>query len=653
MFWNVSTLITILATILYGVLFTLVAFSKPLNRLRKIFCFYLLAMSLWSVSAFLTISGLGYVLNWFKGMTISPILMMLAIFFFVQELFGIRRKWAPYTVVYGVVIITITLFTNIMVQSASLDQAGELQYQLGDFFPVLAAPGFSLILVCLNDLRLGFQHTHDSNQRDRIRYLTIGLAITVFAALINFTKYGKYPIDIAANGLTALLIAYAILRHHLLDIRLVIRIGLLYSITTAIFSAIYFLVISLVLNAFQLLSGSTVFVVSILVGTLSAFLLSPLRNLAQAWIDRIFYRDKYHAELMLERLSEKTTSLLDIEKITDLILTEITSTLHIAHGAIIIKVEKGDFQVIAREGEKKPFPSGFRTDHPIITWMLRHEQPLHNRDLALEPLFKSMWKEENEELDEFNAEIFLPLRAKGDLIGVLALGKKLSSQPYSQDEQLLFSTLANQTAVAIENARLYDELRGSFVQSVIALANAIDIRDKYTNTHSQQIANWAAKTARQLGCTAEDVNEIYLGGLLHDIGKIGIPDSILLKPGKLDEQEWQIVHTHPQLGASLISPIKRLAGVSPLVENSHERFDGLGYPHGKKGQDIPLGARIISVVDSYSAMIDKRPYKEPYDSARIVRELKEYSGKMYDPAVVEAFLKMIQEEKDTQPPPAE
>ena len=257
-----------------------------------------------------------------------------------------------------------------------------------------------------------------------------------------------------------------------------------------------------------------------------------------------------------------------------------------------------------------------------------------------------MWKEEKGELERFQAELFLPLSTKGNLIGIIVLGRKLSFQPYTQDEQLIFSTLANQTAVAIENARLYDEIKGSFVQSVIALANAIDIRDAYTNTHSQKIADWAAKTARALGCNPEEVNEIYLGGLLHDIGKIGIPDTILQKPTKLSKEEWKIVHTHPKLGAELISPIKKLANVSPMIEYSHERYDGLGYPHGKKGEEIPLGARIISVVDSYSAMLDKRPYKEPFSSKKIIKELKQNSSKMYDPRVVDAFLKMIQVIKD-------
>ena len=488
----------------------------------------------------------------------------------------------------------------------------------------------------------GITETQDTLQRNRIRYLIIGLSITVVASLTNYTEIGKYPVDIGSNGVTALLIAYAILRYQLLDIRVVVRIGLLYSITTALFSVIYFLSISLVLNAFQLLTGKTVFFVSILVGTLSALLLSPFRNLAQAWIDRIFYRDKYNAEKMLQRLSQTATSLLDIKKITRLILSEILKTLHIEHGAVLIKnPESGGFQVIAHDGENNHFPSGFRADHPIVIWLSRRNQLLLNHDLEIGPSFKSMWKEEKEELERFKAELFLPLILKGDLIGIIILGNKLSSQPYTQDELLIFSTLANQTAVAIENARLYDELRGSFIQTVIALANAIDIRDTYTNTHSQQIADLAAKTARALGCTPEEANEIYLGGLLHDIGKIGIPDTILQKETNLEEDEWQIVRTHPILGAELISPIKRLAGVSPMIENSHERYDGLGYPHGIKGEEIPLGARIISVVDSYSAMQDKRPYKEPFSREKIVDELKQNSGKMYDPHVVEVFLNII------------
>ena len=256
----------------------------------------MLTMSVWSVSAFLTISGLVNVFVWFKVMTVSPLIGTVAIFFFVQTLFGLRRKWALYTILYGILVIYITLFTSIVVHSASLDQTGQLQYELGQYFLVLATPAYSLVLLSLNDLIRGFYRTRDAQHRNRIRYLIIGLSITVIGTLTNFTPIGRYPFDIAATGVTALLIAYAILRHQLLDIKVVVRLGLLYSITTAVFGIVYYVTISLVINLFQLISGKGVFLVSILVGTLTAFLLAPLRNLAQAWIDRIFYRDKYNAE---------------------------------------------------------------------------------------------------------------------------------------------------------------------------------------------------------------------------------------------------------------------------------------------------------------------------------------------------------------------
>ena len=139
MYWNISSLITIFATLLYGVIFTLVVVSKPLNRSKKIFGLYLLAMSLWSVSAFLTISGFGYVLTWFKVMTTSPLVMMLAMFFFIQTMFGYRRKWAIYAFIYGILVVLITLLTRAMVQSASLDSSGTLKYEFGPYFFLVAA----------------------------------------------------------------------------------------------------------------------------------------------------------------------------------------------------------------------------------------------------------------------------------------------------------------------------------------------------------------------------------------------------------------------------------------------------------------------------------------------------------------------------------
>jgi putative nucleotidyltransferase with HDIG domain len=460
--------------------------------------------------------------------------------------------------------------------------------------------------------------------------------------LINFTDLGKYPIDIAANTIAAMLIAYAILRHQLLDIQIVVRLGLLYSITTAILGLVYFLAITLTLSVVEAFSGGRIFLLSVIVAILTAVIISPLRESAQSWIDRLFYRERYNAGLMLQRLSQATASLLDLDKITKIVLSDVVKTLHIGHAAIFIKHNSDNsFHLLAEEGTPVIPAMVFSSDHPIVKWMIRENRILSKNVLSVTPIFRAMWKNELDYLDEFPAQLFIPLNTKGELVGFIIAGSKRSTQSYTHDDEVTLSTLANQTAVIIENARLYEDLEETFVQTVVTLANAIDMRDTYTSSHSLRIAEWAAEVARLLGCAAQEVQAIYWGGLLHDIGKIGIPDSILRKPAKLDESEWEIVRNHTILGAQLVSPIKKLANIAPIIECSHERYNGSGYPCGLKGVDIPLGARIIGVVDSFSAMLDERPYKRSLSQIEAIEELKRNSGILFDPQVVNVFLYVL------------
>ncbi len=600
-------------------------------------------MIAWSITAFMSTSGLATVLPWFRAMASSPIVMMLSIYFFVQTLFGLRPKLARIMILYGFIAIGITLKTDIVVQQAYLKDTGDLFYQLGPLFWVVAVPGYFLMVLSIVELIRGFRTSLDINQRNRIRYLLLGLIITSLASFVNFTEYGKYPFDVAANVITAVLIAYAILRHQLLDIRVVVRLGILYSITTAFFGLIYYLSISIVSFFSQLIVGQEIFVISLIIGVFSAFFLTPIRNQVQIWIDIIFYREKYNAGLMLQQLSETTASLLDLDQLTDLILRELSQALHIEDCAILVKGSNGDdFSVIAELGHNQNILTDFRADHPIIRWLSQNPQTISKKDLIFNPFFKSLWSNEKKELLEFKAELFVPLSTKGKFVGLLIVGVKRSSQPYTQDDQLILSALANQTAVAVENARLYEELEETFVQTISALANAIDIRDTYTSSHSQRIANWASAIGRYLDFPADEIRIIYWGGLLHDIGKIGIPDEILRKPTKLNKAEWEIIKKHTLMGARLVGQIKKISDVAPIIEYSHERYDGLGYPHGIKGNEIPIGSRIISVVDSYSAMRDERPYKKPYSYEKAVEELKQNSGSMYDPKIVDAFIKILE-----------
>lgn len=178
-------------------------------------------------------------------------------------------------------------------------------------------------------------------------------------------------------------------------------------------------------------------------------------------------------------------------------------------------------------------------------------------------------------------------------------------------------------------------------QFLIALGNAIDAKDRGTRHHSGEVARVAEAIGWAMGLSGCEVRWLHMAGLLHDIGKIGIPDSVLSKPAPLTDEEWEIIFSHPEKGDAIVRPVGefgRPGSVADMVLHHHERFDGGGYPKGVKGNDIPLGARIISVADTLSTMMQDRPYRRGRTFDEAAAEISRCSGTVYDPEVVEAFM---------------
>jgi response regulator RpfG family c-di-GMP phosphodiesterase len=186
----------------------------------------------------------------------------------------------------------------------------------------------------------------------------------------------------------------------------------------------------------------------------------------------------------------------------------------------------------------------------------------------------------------------------------------------------------------------YQQLKDTYRATLETLGAALDSRDVGTEAHSRRVHGYALATAREYGLLDKEMADLAHGVLLHDIGKIGIPDAILLKPGPLTADEWTVMRRHPEIGKRLIENIPFLRGAVPIVYCHHERWDGSGYPRGLKGDAIPLGARIFAVVDAFDAMTFDRPYSKaiPFDAAR--SEIKRCSGTQFDPSVVDAFLRV-------------
>ncbi len=215
---------------------------------------------------------------------------------------------------------------------------------------------------------------------------------------------------------------------------------------------------------------------------------------------------------------------------------------------------------------------------------------------------------------------------------------------FGDRELELVGGLAHQAKLAIANASSFAGLERTFLSTVEALANALEARDEYTSSHTRWITDTALRVGQELGVDADTLKRLELGALFHDIGKIGIPNSVLLKPGPLTEEERQLIETHPELGEKIIAPIDKLQDVCGIVRACHERWDGEGYPDRKAGVEIPLEARIIFACDAFHAMTTDRPYRRALPAEEALRRLEEAAGTQFDPQVVDVCLRVLDTE---------
>ena len=208
------------------------------------------------------------------------------------------------------------------------------------------------------------------------------------------------------------------------------------------------------------------------------------------------------------------------------------------------------------------------------------------------------------------------------------------------------SYLINDRAKLYQKTMLAEsELRELLDALVVAFANALDAKSSWTMGHSQRVASYALAIAKELGFSADEMEMLKIGSLLHDIGKLGTYDVILDKVDQLTAEEWELIKMHPAKGADILKPIKHLTPVIPIIKYHHERMDGKGYPEGLQGQNIPLAARILCVADSFDAMTADRPYKRALEREEALDHLRRKSGPQFDPDVVAAFLKVLEREE--------
>jgi diguanylate cyclase (GGDEF)-like protein/putative nucleotidyltransferase with HDIG domain len=238
------------------------------------------------------------------------------------------------------------------------------------------------------------------------------------------------------------------------------------------------------------------------------------------------------------------------------------------------------------------------------------------------------------------SELALPIRVGGEVWGVLNL-ESLTPHAFGPDDVLFGDTIAAAVGAALQRCLLFGELEGAFMRTLAVLSDALEAKDPYTAAHAREVADLAEAVGRALGMNPEARRTLRYASLLHDVGKIAVPTEILRKPGPLSHEEFEEVKRHTIIGAQMLERIPFFSGVHPLVRSAHERWDGLGYPDGRSGEDIPLGARVICACDAYDAMTSDRPYRSSMTPAAAMAELRAHAGTQFDPSVVDALVEVL------------
>lgn len=269
-------------------------------------------------------------------------------------------------------------------------------------------------------------------------------------------------------------------------------------------------------------------------------------------------------------------------------------------------------------------------------------QVFDHQQVAGNPPFQRLWSEE-----EFSVYICVPLIAKGEVKGVLEVYRRSQFTPTEEWVEFL-ETLAGQAAITIDNAQMFEDIQRVNMELAIAYeatiegwSRALDLRDKETEGHTRRVTELTMSLAKAVGIPDSQIQHIRRGALLHDIGKMGISDSILLKKGKLTQKEWKEMRRHPALAFQMLQPISYLHPALDIPYCHHEKWDGTGYPRGLKGGQIPLAARVFAVADVWDALTSPRPYRRAWTRRKALAYIKRQSGQHFDPQIVETFLRLI------------
>jgi len=344
----------------------------------------------------------------------------------------------------------------------------------------------------------------------------------------------------------------------------------------------------------------------------------------------------------LYEMSRALGSTLEMDVLLESVLDSALRIFDVDLGYVTLRNgDTGTLEMRASRGRAKSAEQAVRGS--MAEWVIREGRPL---------IFNPTTGGEPQQVDAVLgacAAMCVPLTSGDGVSGAITVGSDDAQVRFSSDDVRLLSTMANHVTIAIGNIDLFSSLQDAYLATVRSLAAAVDAKDSYTRGHSDTVAQFSMMIAERLGLSAEQRTALEMAAYLHDIGKIGIREDILLKPGRLDEAEYLQMKHHPLIGANILRPVAFPWPIAPVVRHHHEHFDGSGYPAGLRGEEIPLLARILTAADAYEAMISDRPYRTGRPPEDAVAELLACRGSHFDPRIVDAFVAALADAEKQSP----
>jgi len=341
----------------------------------------------------------------------------------------------------------------------------------------------------------------------------------------------------------------------------------------------------------------------------------------------------------LYEMSRTLGSTLDLETMLDATLDAAMHSFAVDSGYVVLRdPASGEVELRAWRGTGDRPIDGRAVRASMSEWVVRQGRPL-----VFNPSREVDAVENVDAVTGALAALCVPLVSVDVVIGAIAVGSHDRTVSFTGEDVRLLSTIANHVTIAIGNTELFASVQDAYLATVRALAAAVDAKEPYMRDHSGRVAVFAKATAEKLGLSHDQRTAIEMAAYLHDIGKIGISEQILRKPGPLTEDEMSTMRHHPLIGANILRPVKFPWSIAPVVRHHHEHFDGSGYPAGLRGDEIPLLARVLSVADAYEAMTANRPYRGRLLVDDSIAELRRCSGTDFDPRVVEALIEVLTE----------